>query len=279
MENEFILLSIALIILIIWLIRRVGRETDDNHKVKSAQSWRKEAVGNMRINDYEDIFDYWQAKNLRSMEDSGSAQDVHKDDLPFLKANEERAAQLTFDFKGRIPSPWDGNLKSAKIVICYANPLSDVDDATNKDKMLKQLSGSAPLPTDIDSWNRWYENKMFGRLGKFKNSNTISVFNLCPYASENMSDINWRTASCLPSVWWAQKHLREVLIPMALDKEIFLVIARAHKYWGIPSWDNIDLFKEGNLRIQTNRGGFIQEDIARDFMTWEDSDYGSDYKS
>jgi len=271
MENEFILLSIALIILIIWLMRRVGRETDDNHKVKSAQSWRKEALGNMRINDYEDIFDYWQAKNLRSMEDSGSAQDVHKDDLPFLKANEERAAQLTFDFKGRIPSPWDGNLKSAKIVICYANPLSDVDDATNKDKMLKQLSGSAPLPTDIDSWNRWYKNKMFGRLGKFKNSNTISVFNVCPYASENMSDINWRVASCLPSVWWAQKHLREVLIPMALDKEIFLVIARAHKYWGISSWDNIDLFKEGNIRIQTNRGGFIKEDVARDFIKWEGS--------
>ena len=164
MENEFILLSIALIILVIWLKRRVGRETDDKHKVKSAQSWRKEAVGNMRINDYEDIFDYWQAKNLRSMEDSGSAQDVHKDDLPFLKAKmaEERGAQLTFDFKGRIPSPWDGNLKSAKIVICYANPLSDVDDVTYKDKMLKQLSGSAPLPTDIASWNRWYEKKCSG---------------------------------------------------------------------------------------------------------------------
>ena len=232
-------------------------------------------------NKYKDIFDYWQYENLESLEGNEYEKDVHKEDLSFLKPkmSEERGAQLSFDFKGRIPSPWDGNLKSAKIVICYANPLSDVDDATNKDKMLKQLSGSAPLPTDIDSWNRWYENKMFGRLGEFKNSNTISVFNLCPYASENMSDINWRTASCLPSVWWAQKHLREVLIPMALDKEIFLVIARAHKYWGIPSWDNIDLFKEGNLRIQTNRGGFIQEDIARDFMTWEDSDYGSDYKS
>ena len=228
----------------------------------------------MLLNGYEDIFDYWQDANLTRLGESGFEQDVHKEDLPFLKPkmSEERGAQLSFDFKGRIPSPWDGNLQSAEIVICYANPLSDVDDTTNKAKMLKQLSGSASLPTDIDSWNRWYKQKMFGRLGEFENSYKISVFNICPYASENMSDVNWRVASCLPSVWWAQKHLREVLIPMALDKEIFLVIARAHKYWGIPSWDNIDLFKEGNLRIQTNRGGFIQEDIARDFLTWKDSD-------
>jgi hypothetical protein len=273
MENEFILLSIALIILVIWLKRGVCRETDDKHKVKSAQSWRKEAVGNMKINDYADIFDYWQDSNLTRLEESCFEQDVHKEDLPFLTAKmaEEKGAKLSFDFKGRIPSPWDGNLKSAKIVICYANPLSDVDDVNNKAKMLKQLSGSASLPTDIRAWNDWYEEKKFGRLGAFKNSNTISVFNVCPYASENMSDINWRVASCLPSVWWAQKHLREVLIPMALDKEIFLVIARAHKYWGISSWDNIDLFKEGNIRIQTNRGGFIKEDVARDFIKWEGS--------
>ena len=41
----------------------------------------------------------------------------------------------------------------------------------------------------------------------------------------------------------------------------------------------LDLFKKGNLRIQTNRGGFIKEDVARDFIKWEDSNYGSDYKS
>ena len=107
----------------------------------------------MLLNGYEDIFDYWQDANLTRLGESGFEQDVHKEDLPFLKPkmSEKRGAQLSFDFKGRIPSPWDGNLKSAKIVICYANPLSDVDDATNKDKMLKQLSGSAPLPTDIDS--------------------------------------------------------------------------------------------------------------------------------
>ena len=115
-------------------------------------------------NKYKDIFDYWQYENLESLEGNEYEKDVHKEDLSFLKPkmSEERGAQLSFDFKGRIPSPWDGNLKSAKIVICYANPLSDVDDATNKDKMLKQLSGSAPLPTDIASWNRWYEKKCSG---------------------------------------------------------------------------------------------------------------------
>ena len=222
-------------------------------------------------NKYKDIFDYWQYENLESLEGNEYEKDVHKEDLSFLKPkmSEERGAQLSFDFKGRIPSPWDGNLKSAKIVICYANPVSDVNDGNNKEKMLEQLSGSAPLPTDIDAWNDWYQQKKFERLGEFENSDKISVFNICPYASVSMSDINWRVALCLPSIWWAQKHLREELIPRALKGEIFLVIARAHQRWGMPHWDNIESFKEGNLRIQTNRGGYIKEDIARDFKTWE----------
>ena len=227
------------------------------------------------------IFDYWDPDNLTSMDVGGSNQDVHEQDKSFLndKKNEEENAEeqqkkiskLSFKFDGRIPSPWDGNLRKAKIVICYANPASDENDINYDGEMEKQLSGNASLPTDIPAWNKWYKEKKFDRLGEFEGSNEISVFNLCPYASKNMSDVNWRVASCLPSIWMAQKHLREVLIPKALNKQIFLVIARAHHRWGVPYWGENNPFQTENLRIQTNRGGFITEEIAKDFKLWRAS--------
>jgi hypothetical protein len=135
--------------------------------------------------------------------------------------------------------------------------------------MENQLFGDAPLPTDIPAWDNWYKEKKFERLGGYKKSQEISVFNICPYASKDMSDVNWRVALCLPSVWMAQKHLREVLIPQALNGDIFLVIARAHQQWGVPYWGKENPFKNENLRIQTNRGGFIDEKIAEDFKKWK----------
>ena len=240
-----------------------------------------EGLGKMEFLKYKCIFDYWHPENLTSMDVGGSNQDVHTEDRPFLNAKineqnqQKKTTKLSFKFDGRIPSPWDGNLKKAKIVICYANPASDENDKDHKDIMLKQLSGNAPLPTEIDAWKKWYEDKKFDRLGEFEGSNEISVFNLCPYASENMSDVNWRVASGLPSVWMAQKHLREVLIPKAIDGEIFLVIARAHRFWGVP-YEGLDYsdkenpFKEKtNLRIQTNRSGIVSEEIAKAFKAWE----------
>ena len=233
----------------------------------------------MELLKYKCIFDYWHTDNLTSMDVGGSNQDVHKKDLPFLiaKINEEKqqkkTTKLSFKFNGRIPSPWDGNLEEAKIVICYANPASDENDGCYKKEMKEQLFGNASLPTDIPAWNKWYIKKkfdrLFDRLGEFEGSNEISVFNLCPYASENMSDVNWRVASCLPSIWMAQKHLREVLIPKALNKQIFLVIARAHHRWGVPYWGEDNPFQTENLQIQTNRGGFITEEIAKAFKAWE----------
>jgi len=240
-----------------------------------------EGMDKMQLKKYACIFDYWHPENLTSMDVGGSNQDVHTEDRPFLNAKineqnqQKKTTKLSFKFDGRIPSPWDGNLKKAKIVICYANPASDENDKDHKDIMLKQLSGNAPLPTEIDAWKKWYEDKKFDRLGEFEGSNEISVFNLCPYASENMSDVNWRVASGLPSVWMAQKHLREVLIPKALKGKIFLVIARAHRFWGVPYeglnyLDEENPFKEKtNLWIQTNRSGIVSEEIAKAFKAWE----------
>ena len=78
----------------------------------------------------------------------------------------------------------------------------------------------------------------------------------------------------------AQKHLREVLIPKAIDGEIFLVIARAHRFWGVPYeglnyLDEENPFKEKtNLRIQTYRSGNVSEEIAKAFKAWKKNDQG-----
>ena len=44
-----------------------------------------------------------------------------------------------------------------------------------------------------------------------------------------------RLASGLPSLWQAQKYLREVLMPRALTGNIYLIMIRRHTLWGITS--------------------------------------------
>ncbi len=96
----------------------------------------------------------------------------------------------------------------------------------------------------------------------------VAVFNICPYPSVNMPDRAIRFASGLPSVWAAQKHLREVLIPKALDKEIFLVIARKHQLWGV-----IEGFDSSNIAFNRNRGGHLGPDLGDRIRRWLDTDH------
>ena len=125
----------------------------------------------MQINEYKDIFRFWQRDNLRSLEEGAKITDIHKDDQPFIAAKIEeeekkkKKANISFQFNGRVPSPWDGNLRKAKIVICYANPASNDDHLVHRKLMLEQLSGNVPLPTDIPEWKEWYEKKKFSTLG------------------------------------------------------------------------------------------------------------------
>jgi hypothetical protein len=236
---------------------------------------------------YDDILDFWKEKNLSSLNGDNDKQDVNICDLPFLRAkrkeqcDDKDKAEWSFKFDGRIPSPWDGNLVGAKFIICYANPAFHKDDKKleNKKIMKKQLSGRESLPTQIETWKGWYKKKKLHLLDDLDDSDKLCVFNICPYASVDMSkDVNWRVASGLPSVWMAQRHLRETLIPKALKHEIFLVIARAHRFWGVPyEGHNSSLednpFKSENLRIQTNIPGTIDQDIVEAFNVWKENKY------
>ena len=94
-------------------------------------------------------------------------------------------------------------------MISYANPAFHKDDKKleNKKIMKKQLSGREPLPTQIETWKGWYKKKKLHLLDDLDDSDKLCVFNICPYASVDMSkDVNWRVASGLPSVWMAQRR-------------------------------------------------------------------------
>lgn len=176
--------------------------------------------------------------------------EIHPKDRPFFEAN----LNHTFKTAHRPATPFDGPLYSAKVVVCYANPGFSDADLHYKDLIAKQLSGYEPLP-DIKHWLEWYEPRLrsIGRpINKLQS--LVSIFNICPYASVKMTDANVRLAAGLPSVWAAQKHLREVLIPQALEGRIFLVIARKHQLWGIANG-----FKCPTIAITRNIGGYLSE--------------------
>jgi len=96
----------------------------------------------------------------------------------------------------------------------------------------------------------------------------VAIFNVCPYWSEEMGDREVRLAAGLPSVWAAQKHLREVLIKQALDGEIFLVVARKHQLWGVVEGLDCE-----TLRLVRNRTGSLAT-IGSEIGDWLSKKHG-----
>lgn len=187
------------------------------------------------------LYDFWSKLPPKT--------NVHPDDAAFLSASRN-----TFKTEWRPATPFDGPIYSAKVVICYANPFFTEQDRNYIETIANQLKGTEPLP-EIPHWLDWYEPRLrtIGRpLSELRS--IVSIFNICPYASNNMTGPDLRVAAGLPSVWTAQKHLREILIPTAQKGEIFLVIARKHQLWGIT-----DGFNCPTIGITRNIGGYLSE--------------------
>jgi hypothetical protein len=197
------------------------------------------------------LFDFW-AK-------LPPGENIHPEDKPFLLANEH-----SFQTDHRPPGPMDGPLRSSKVVICYANSGYDELDKNHGELLRKQLTGTQLLPLhEMKHWRKWYGSRL-AKLGRPLDEilNLVSIFNICPYSSVKMDDADVRVAAGLPSVWAAQKHLREELIPQALSGEIFLVIARKHQLWGISEGFNCP-----TIAIIRNRGGYLGH-IGDDVRRW-----------
>lgn len=217
---------------------------------------------------YSSIFDFWNPEHLvKWVQRDGEEKTVHKDDHPFLEMAYKSEKVPTFKVGARPPTPWDGPLQKAKVVICYANPIYDSNDLKYLEIIRKQLDGRQNLPVVepdlIPHWRDWYKPRFRSiydtddRLDKLKSD--LAVFNICPYASDNMDEPNGRIAAGLPSAWMAQKHLREVLIPAAKARKIFLVIARAHTRWGVTA----GFCNDATIRLESSRYGRITDETGR----------------
>jgi hypothetical protein len=190
---------------------------------------------------------------------------IHPDDQSFFE-HAKNGGNLAYDFVTTEYGPWpfDGPLENAKVVVCYANPLYSPEDRHQKDLIFKQRTGVEPLP---QPWHAYYKPRIGVALGAEMSNlcDRVSLLNVCPYPSVMMGDRAIRFAAGLPSVWAAQKHLREVLIPRALANEIFLVFARKHQLWGV-----IEGFDSPNIAFNRNRGGHLGPDLGKRIRLWLD---------
>ena len=191
----------------------------------------------------------------------------HPDDLDVLGElyhNLQKPIDSEFEF-GLPPGPFFGPLKTAKIVLCYANPSCDestaevVASTALKEQLFAQLDGLQSYPYQIPGWNKWFKpvaNSLFDGNCELA-SKHISVFNLVPYASTNMDQVQ-SFATSLPSVWAAQEYLRRTLIPQALREEILLVMCRSSQLWGLQTPHG-----SANIVINKTRVGFTDETKKR----------------
>ena len=187
----------------------------------------------------------------------GRSDKVHPDDLPHLS----KVPGLFTDKNP--PCPFDGPLERARVVVCLANP--NYPEGEFSDLILDQRSGEDPLP---EEWCYYYKRRIAKPIGLPMETlrTLVSVFNVCPYASQEMDDKAQRVVAGLPSVWQAQAYLRQVLIPRAQTGNIFLVILRKHRLWGVTASEPAS----PNLQIMrgSERSGAITTAVGEDIRRW-----------
>ncbi len=192
---------------------------------------------------------------------------VHPDDRQFLqdmqkaRGKNHRPASFEFTFP---PCPFDGPLDKATIVICLANPSYDNLDGDIKQLIMSQRDGRRPLPKE---WDKWYRGKLAEPLALTMDEirDKVAVLNVCAYESRSMETPEINHAAGLPSVWAAQKYLRETLIPKALSKQIHLVVLRKHQLWGITEgWNSSHL----HVVRGVERSGRIPGGLGKILKMW-----------
>jgi len=189
---------------------------------------------------------------------------IHPRDQKCFDYENDRKCKDSCDFVTTDYGPWpfDGPMQTAKVVVCYANPAYSVSDKKFKELIATQRTGVEPLPKP---WHSFYKTRIADPLGidvdELKTK--LAIFNVCPYPSISMPDRAVRFAAGLPSVWAAQKYLREELIPRAEAREIYLVIARKHMLWGVN-----DGIENENISCVRNRYGRLDQETTTKVRKW-----------
>jgi hypothetical protein len=187
--------------------------------------------------------------------------DIHPDDADYLAKGSS-----PFNHK-LLPCPFDGPLDKAKIVICLANPsdgYADVSEAQVNELVVEMRSGEEPLPKIFEKFYSKIVRPLRIPLNELRS--LVAVFNVCPYTSEKMDSAAERKAAGLPSVWQAQKYLREVLIPRAQTGNIHLILIRKLQLWGVTQGEE----EQGGFRVVPNRaiGAVISERHGEEIQRW-----------
>ena len=203
---------------------------------------------------------------------------IHPADKPFFEADQQLEGEKIGRFQRKTakfqtenfpPCPFDGAIGTAKLVLCLANPNYDGFEETEVRAVVsQQRSGLVGLPRE---WDDFYSEKLASPLGLEMDQirAVTAILNLCPYASSPyMQAEELRLAAGLPSVWQAQRYLREVLIPKACKDEIYIVITRKHQAWGVHEGfecKNIVVSRQNPIagRIPTDRGMEIRNWLQR----------------
>lgn len=203
------------------------------------------------------IFEFWE--QIQQSDDLN----IHQEDKVVLEH-----CNVGFDYSFP-PGPYFGPLKNSKLIFFYGNPGIDIkskmtiQDIEKRNELYVQLSGDKPYPINLPGWNEWFSNKFSNLFGDklIDASSIISIFNVIPYASENMDNLN-PNFNCLKSTWIAQEYLRKTLLPDALSQKRMLVICRSSSLWGIKT----DL-NSANIIINKSRNG-IDEVNKEKIITW-----------
>ncbi|UAB73831.1 hypothetical protein INR79_22055 [Vibrio sp. SCSIO 43132] len=209
-----------------------------------------------------DLFEFWREVTV----DKSGRCIHHEDEIILRELSHLVGDDLDFSFP---PGAIYGPLKTAKIVLCYANPgvddlsLDTVRSPEFKSELYDQLLGTNDYPHHLPGWNQWFgviANSLFDGHIELAGKH-ISVFNLVPYASINMDRVK-KVANCLPSAWVAQNYLRTVLIPKAKSGDILLIMCRSGHLWGLKSMYGCD-----NIVINGVRYGFSRS-VKKKVKEW-----------
>ena len=175
----------------------------------------------------DDIFSFW------SVMKAGDR--VHPDDRAVL----ERLPEHGFDLN-LLPTPFNGPLRTAKVVLLYPAPGRSVGDEKEaasdqgQKRALKQYGGNEPLfePDQQAEGHKWLASRLkFLGVSWPQLRTRVAVLEMAPYHSKNFSSKT--PVIALPSarvaVGWAQR----VLFPQAIRGERVVVGMRSHHHWGL----------------------------------------------
>ena len=167
------------------------------------------------------------------------------------------------------PGHINGQLKTSPVIALFLNPgfenEQEFEDDECRNLLFEQIKGESDFPLWFDRWRKWFIPRVkIEGMSESEIAKTVSVFNVCSYASRNAKDLTSSVLKNIPSSQIAIKYLHDVLIPQARRGERFIVVCRAAWAWKIDK-----SFECENIKFVNNpRGGHFGPEIRGSIKNW-----------